>query len=78
MSAPTEAARGRTTLIVTAAALLALVIGANAHLLYVSFASQPDCVPHHRIGERPNRETFAAAASSCRPSMQFHHLRSDR
>ncbi len=25
---------------------LALLIGANAHLVYVAFASRPDCVPH--------------------------------
>lgn len=78
MSAPAEAAGRRAGVIVTVAALLALVIGANAHLVYVSFASQPDCVAHRRIGERHDSETFAAAASSCSPSTPSDHPRSNQ
>jgi hypothetical protein len=32
------------------AAGLALVIGANVHLVRVAFQSQPDCVPHLKAG----------------------------
>lgn len=78
MSAPAEVAGQRAVLIMAVSALLALVIGANVHLVYVSIASQPGCVPHRRIGERQNSETFAAASSSCSPSMPFDHPRSDR
>ena len=48
---------------------LALVIGlgvlalANAHLVYVSFASQPECVPHLKPGHA--EQGFRAARSSC-------------
>ena len=41
------------------AAGLAVVIGANAHLVRVAFESQPDCVPHLKAG------TLGAAKSSC-------------
>lgn len=46
-----------------AAAAVAVVIGANAHLLYVAFASQPDCVPHAK--EAGQNGTFRAAAPAC-------------
>ena len=45
------------------AGALLLVAGANAHLLYVSINSQPDCVAHSRIpGEGPG---YSAAKSAC-------------
>lgn len=39
------------------------VLGANAHLVYVAFASQPDCVEH---GKSPGHDgTYRAAKSAC-------------
>lgn len=47
---------------------LLLVIGANAHLVYIAVMSQPDCVVHARTGEAArDRAQFAAARSSCNP-----------
>jgi hypothetical protein len=47
---------------------LALVAGANAHLVYVASVSQPDCISHLRPGESSDsRSTFSAAKSSCTP-----------
>ena len=43
-----------------------LLAGANAHLLYVAVASQPDCVAHVRQGDtgaKPGQ--FAVAKSAC-------------
>jgi hypothetical protein len=50
----------------TALAGLLLVVGANAHLLYVAVTSQPDCVAHVRQGD-PNAKPgqFAVAKSAC-------------
>ena len=47
-----------------AAATLVLFAGANAHLVSVSLASQPDCVPHldHPV---EGAGAFRAAAPSC-------------
>ncbi|MFC3075685.1 hypothetical protein [Shinella pollutisoli] len=45
--------------LVLVAAGLALVIGANAHLVRVAFESQPDCVPHLKAG------TLGAAKPAC-------------
>lgn len=77
MSAIMEAAGGRVVSITMVALLIALICGANAHLVYVSQASQPECVPHRRIGEGRNSEAFAAASSACSPSMPSTPLRSD-
>ena len=47
---------------------LLLVIGANAHLVYVAIMSQPECVAHVRPGETaPDQARFGAARSSCNP-----------
>lgn len=47
---------------------LLLLAGANAHLVYVSVNSQPDCVTHLRQGEGAgDRGLFSAAKSSCSP-----------
>lgn len=47
---------------------LLLVIGANAHLVYMAVMSQPDCVAHARAGEAtPDGARFGAARSSCNP-----------
>jgi hypothetical protein len=53
------------------AAALALVLAANAHLVYVATISQPACVAHLRQGEvrqgegGAGRGQFSAAQSSC-------------
>jgi len=45
-----------------ATAATVLLVGANAHLVYVAVASQPACVPHAKeIGGAK----FRAARSSC-------------
>ena len=48
-----------------AGAALLLVALANAHLVYVAFSSQPDCVAHVKGGERAGAGAFRAAKSSC-------------
>jgi hypothetical protein len=61
--------RKRTSLfLVSAAAILglAVVLLANAHLVYVSVMSQPECVAHIKSGEKPvSGGSFSAATSSC-------------
>jgi hypothetical protein len=47
-----------------AGAVVALLVAANAHLVYVATASQPDCVTHTKIPDRDGA-TFRAARSSC-------------
>lgn len=42
---------------------IALLIAANIHLVYVSVAYQPDCVPHLKAGHI--EDGFRAARSSC-------------
>jgi hypothetical protein len=45
---------------------LLLVLGANAHLLYVAVTSQPDCVAHLKPGDGGQQAGyFAAAQSDC-------------
>jgi hypothetical protein len=47
---------------------VAVVLIANAHLVYMAVVSQPDCVAHMRRGEVvPERGQFSAAKSSCTP-----------
>jgi len=47
---------------------IVLLVGANAHLLYVAMTSQPDCVDHVRSGQANEQNTgFSAAKSSCSP-----------
>lgn len=41
----------------------ALFVAANAHLIYVSFASQPECVAHLKAGH--TEQGYRAARSSC-------------
>jgi hypothetical protein len=41
-----------------------LVVGANAHMLYVALASAPECITHLKTGDtEPGR--FSAARSDC-------------
>lgn len=42
---------------------LGVLIGANTHLVYVSVASQPECIPHLKPGQ--TGQGFTAARSSC-------------
>ncbi len=46
-------------------AVVAVIIGANAHMAYLAFASHPDCVAHTRPGGMPEAGRFTAAKSSC-------------
>lgn len=43
---------------------VAVLIGANAHLVYVAFTSQPDCVTHLKSATESG-DGFRAARSSC-------------
>jgi hypothetical protein len=40
-----------------------LFVGANAHLVYVAFKSQPDCVAH--VKSAGDGEGYRAAKSAC-------------
>ena len=56
----------RSRVIATAlgAIALAVFIGANAHLIAVSFSSQPACVPHLKAPQEGAAQ-LRAAVSSC-------------
>ena len=56
--------RPRILAVMTAAAVLTVFAGANAHLIIVAFATQPDCVPHLKAPEE-GAATFHAAKSAC-------------
>jgi len=58
--------RSKTAIWLGVLALIVLVLGANAHLLYVAFASQPDCVAHQAPGTGQSG-SFSAAQSACSP-----------
>jgi hypothetical protein len=71
-AAVTTVRQPRTRLIAGLAVLAAilLLVGANAHLLYVAVTSQPDCVDHVREGDAgkgTGTGTFRAAKSACSP-----------
>ena len=58
--------KDRVVLILSVGAGLALLVLANAHLLYVAFASQPRCVQHIKQGEgNSGRGAYSAAQSGC-------------
>ncbi len=44
--------------------IVAVLLAANAHLVYVAFTSQPDCVSHLKLPDGSN-EHFRAAKSGC-------------
>jgi hypothetical protein len=47
---------------------IAVMLAANAHLVYVAISSQPACVTHLRQGEgSADRGRFSEAESSCSP-----------
>lgn len=56
---------------------IAAVVAANAHLVWVAIASQPDCVAHVRRGEGADRQ-FSAAQSSCSPAAAMRRSQGDR
>jgi hypothetical protein len=64
---PTRA-RTKTAIWLLVAAGLLLLAAANAHLVYVATASQPDCVAHLKQGQGDAaRGLFSAAGSACTP-----------
>ena len=56
--------RQRIVAISLALVALAVFVGANVHLIAVSFSSQPDCVPHLKAPQEGAAQ-FRAAKSSC-------------
>ena len=53
----------RFVVILIASASAVILVAANAHLVYVALASQPDCVPHAKsVG---TNGIFRAARSAC-------------
>jgi len=57
----------------TLALVAAVVLAANAHLIYVATRSQPACVEHVRRGDLgAERGQYAAAQSSCSPRQTAH------
>ncbi|SMQ68704.1 hypothetical protein SAMN06295905_1634 [Devosia lucknowensis] len=44
--------------------ITAILIGANAHLVYVAFTSQPACVSHLKLPDG-STDHFRAAKSGC-------------
>ena len=54
----------RIWVLVLAALILAVFVGANAHLFYVAFDSQPECVAHEKLGAA-EAGRLSAAKSSC-------------
>lgn len=66
-TAGASARHGRTGhrlwIVLAVAAGIIGLFAANAHLVYVAFASQPDCVEH---GKSPGHDgTYRAAKSAC-------------
>ena len=65
IGAPTRLGRrGRWTLAGIGLAIVALMAVANAHLVYVSLATQPECVPHLKTPD-DSGAAFRAAKSAC-------------
>ena len=64
MSAPAKPFRQRIWLVwVLIPAGLLLIAGANAHLVYVAFQSQPGCVKHFKAAAEG--KGYRAAKSAC-------------
>lgn len=78
MTASKRTSGRRWLILVAVGSTMAMLFGANGHLVYVSLASQPDCVPHRRIGENARTYTYSAAESSCSTSLMADMPRSDR
>jgi len=61
----------RQTIGLLVAAGLLLLVGANAHLVYVAVTSQPDCVAHVKPGAAGTSSgSFSAAKSACSGASQ--------
>jgi hypothetical protein len=56
--------RWRIAALTLSALAVAVFVGANAHLIAVSFSSQPDCVPHLKAPKEGVAQ-YRAAVSSC-------------
>jgi hypothetical protein len=56
--------RGRWTLVGIGLAIVALMTVANTHLVYVSLATQPECVPHLKMPDGSGA-VYRAAKSAC-------------
>lgn len=50
-------------LVLIAVVIVGVLVAANAHLVYVAFSSQPDCVTHLKDEGEPG--TYRAAKSAC-------------
>lgn len=58
--------RGRVVAIALTVGGLAVVLAANAHLVYRAVTSQPACVPHIKdVGSKPPGTVYRPAESSC-------------
>lgn len=58
--------QSRTFFLFLATTALAIILLANAHLVYVATMSQPKCVPHAKAdGGKPMVGVFGAAKPSC-------------
>lgn len=55
----------RLWVLVGVAAALLLVVGANAHLLYVALEAPPECVDHIKMPDEARPGEFRAAKSAC-------------
>jgi hypothetical protein len=49
------------------AGLVALVLAANAYLVYVAVTTQPDCVAHLKQADIGHSGSYRAAKSACSP-----------
>ncbi|MBS3848296.1 hypothetical protein KD146_06255 [Devosia sp. BSSL-BM10] len=57
-------ARGtRRMMVAVALVLIGVLLAANAHLVYVAFSSQPDCITH--LQDAGENGTYRAAKSAC-------------
>ena len=56
--------RARRVGVAIAVTVVAIFAAANAHLVYVSLASQPDCVPHLKSPDGSGA-SFRAAKPAC-------------
>jgi len=50
-------------MVAVAFVLIGVLLAANAHLVYVAFSSQPDCITH--LQDAGENGTYRAAKSAC-------------
>ncbi|MCZ4345192.1 hypothetical protein PSC71_15590 [Devosia sp. J2-20] len=53
----------RRMMVAVAFVLIGVLLAANAHLVYVAFSSQPDCITH--LQDAGENGTYRAAKSAC-------------